>query len=83
SAKRFDLLDQVSTMRDIGVDALRISPTQTDMSGVIARFHQAITEPQSMTTNAQHINLVDADSHCNGYWFGQPGMDQRAIELNE
>ena len=80
SAKTYDLIDELPKMRDLGVTAVRISPTQVDMSGVIQGYHQAINEETAPTT---HIHLTDITpgSHCNGYWYGKPGMDQVETQI--
>ena len=82
SAKRYDLLDQIEVMREIGVDAVRISPTAPDMSEVIQRYNKAINASQ---TNAPEtggmISLIADDANCNGYWFGQPGMNHQTNQI--
>ena len=78
SAKCYDLMDQLGSMQAMGVDAVRISPTQEDMSDVIERFSEAIKTPEKATGR---ISLVDANDYCNGYWFGQPGMDQQQANV--
>lgn len=75
SAKCYDLIDQINVMQELGVDALRISPTSTDMSDVIQRYHQAIHSSEADTHG--FIPLIASDANCNGYWFGQPGMNQQ------
>ena len=77
SAKCYDLVDQMHVMRELGVDAVRISPTKPDMSNVIEKYHQAIITPEMVTMDG-FIPLMATKGNCNGYWFGQPGMSHQA-----
>lgn len=72
SASLYNLLGEWQTMQDIGVDIMRISPQSVDTLAVISRYHNALHD------QAEVINLVpehQLQSSCNGYWYGQPGMN--------
>lgn len=67
SAAHCDLLGEWQTMRDIGVDILRISPQHEGTEAVVWRYAETIA------ANEKPLMLIDADA-CNGYWFGAAGM---------
>ncbi len=73
SAKTYDLIGELAKMQQLGVTAVRISPTQLDMADTIERFSKAIAGESVANSN---IPLTDVTGACNGYWFGKPGMDQ-------
>lgn len=64
----YDLCSEVEEMQIMGVDILRLSPQLDGFSKVIDRFHQQLATPS--------VKTLIASDHCNGYWFGQPGMSQ-------
>jgi len=78
SAKVYNLVDQLDAMREIGVDVIRLSPQASDTQEVIALFdaarRRAITPRDAL---ARLRPLMPADG-CNGYWHGQPGLEQGA-----
>ncbi|TXR51429.1 U32 family peptidase [Reinekea thalattae] len=63
-----DLLDQVTTLDEMGVDSIRISPSQIDMEGIVTAYAQAIAG----NTGLQTPN--SSAPYCNGYWHGKEGM---------
>lgn len=72
SAAVYNLVYQIPDMASMGVDILRISPRKEGTKAVIDQFKAAIQQcEQDLPANA--IPIQDQD--CNGYWFGQPGMD--------
>ncbi|MBQ0712045.1 MAG: U32 family peptidase [Porticoccus sp.] len=73
SGQIYNLLDEYSAMAEIGVDIMRVSPKSTGTFEVLEQFSQAIL---GETISAQLIaSDVKNNEYCNGYWFGQPGMD--------
>ena len=73
SAQIYNLMDEYSNMADIGVDIMRISPTSSDTFEVVEQFSRAI---QGEAIPAHMIASDQKNSEfCNGYWFGQPGME--------
>lgn len=70
SGRVYDLLPQWQDMQELGVNILRISPQPTGTAERVQALHAAIHQ-------SQPLPAVDPLA-CNGYWFGQPGMDYRA-----
>lgn len=64
----YDLIPQLPEMKNMGVNVVRISPQSEGTGQIVQEFHEAIMTGQTQT------QLI-ARQHCNGYWFGQSGMD--------
>ncbi len=73
SAQIYNLMDEYSNMADIGVDIMRISPSSTGTIEVAEQFSRVIRGE----TIPAHLIASDMrnSEFCNGYWFGQPGME--------
>ena len=76
SARVYNLLDALEDLRTTGVDVLRLSPQAEHMGEVIALFDAA--RNQSLTPREAHARLqpLMPAQGCNGYWHGQPGLQQ-------
>ena len=76
SARVYNLVDQVQTMRAMGVDVVRVSPQSQHTGEVIALFdaarRQAVAPDEAL---ARSQPLMPAGG-CNGYWHGRPGLEQ-------
>lgn len=64
----YDLIPQVPEMAAMGVDVVRVSPQSKGTGQIIEQFSAAITQ-------GRPSSQLIARQHCNGYWFGQSGMD--------
>ncbi|HUG58354.1 MAG TPA: U32 family peptidase [Candidimonas sp.] len=75
SALVYTLLHELSTMRDMNVDVVRISPQSQYMANVVDLFYGVINErldPNDAFDQLQPLMPADA---CNGYWHGKPGLE--------
>ena len=68
SGSTYNLLNEWQKMQDMGVDIMRISPQLENTPQLISRFAETIR------TGVSPLSLVEEDQ-CNGYWYGNPGMD--------
>lgn len=72
SAATYNLLGECQRMQNLGVDIMRISPQSAGTQDVIQRYYNTLNHNDcSIPLLAEEILRED----CNGYWFGQPGMD--------
>jgi len=72
SAQSYNLLHEVPTMRELGIDILRVSPQPTFTTEIVAAFDAARRgEPAQANVAWNPDGLVD------GYWFGDAGIAQR------
>lgn len=69
-----NLLSVVERLRELNVDVLRISPQDENMDSIIHAFRASIDNDKS------NIELqTPEEGWCNGYWYGQPGLDWKTI----
>lgn len=72
SGQIYNLLDEYSTMAEIGVDIMRVSPKSTGTFEVLEQFNRAV---RGEGATAQLIaSDLNNEEFCNGYWYGLPGM---------
>jgi len=72
SAQTYNLLHEVPTLAEMGVDVLRISPQPTYTGDIVAAFDAARNgQPAAASSAWNPEGLVD------GYWFGDAGIAQR------
>lgn len=74
SYRVLNLVDAVPDMRDLGVDAVRLSPQPERMDEVIAAF-RAARDGATPANVAAMLNPVLPAAACNGYWHGRPGLE--------
>jgi len=70
SAQTYSLLDEVPTMRKMGIDIVRLSPQKHHMPEIIAAFAAAGT-PQAVATDT---SAWSESGLVNGYWHGDAGI---------
>lgn len=78
SARVHNLLPELSAMRNMGVDVVRISPQARHTVRIVELFQAVIQgRTQAAVANAELLGLMP-EKPCNGYWYGQPGLEQVA-----
>lgn len=81
SAKTCNLISVLPELIDLGVDVLRISPPSVHSEKIIETFYQCIHSDYSIEkANKEFASLMPAAGSCNGYWYGENGMDYKEIE---
>jgi collagenase-like PrtC family protease len=71
SAQSYNLLAEVPTLKQMGIDILRLSPQPEHMPAIIAAFDAARhAQPAASQAAWNPCGLVD------GYWFGDAGIAQ-------
>ncbi|HAT32568.1 MAG TPA: U32 family peptidase [Janthinobacterium sp.] len=76
SALVYNLVHEVATMRELGVDVARISPQSTDTERVIAVFDQARRRQLEGAAARAQIEAWQPGASCDGYWYGKPGLER-------
>ena len=76
SARVYNLVDQVATMDEIGVDVVRLSPQSIDTQDVIAVFDAARRRAIAPADALRKLEALMPAAGCNGYWHGQPGQER-------
>ncbi len=74
SYRVLNLTEALPDMRDLGIDAVRLSPQAERMEEVIALFRAALAGTAQADIAAALAPLLPAAA-CNGYWHGRPGLE--------
>ena len=80
SARVYNLLPELGSMRNLGVDVVRISPQSAHTLQIVNAFHQVIHHQQSAADAMQTILPLMPDQACNGFWYGKPGLEQQVAQ---
>ena len=83
SAHTANLLAELPTMRELGVDIVRISPQSQQMEQVIALFHQALSDTLSPADASTQLAALMPVGPCDGYWHGKAGMAAPSAQPNQ
>jgi len=84
SAKTCNLIDQLDELKRLKVDILRISPPSQHCEKIIDLFYRCLHHDYSYQQASQELQrLMPAGGSCNGYWYGQSGMDFYPAELSQ
>ena len=76
SAKVYNLVGAMEEMQALGVHVLRISPQSTETDKIVALFDEARHGRVPPAEAQERMQALMPDKGCNGYWYGQPGLDQ-------
>ena len=74
SANSLNLIGQVETMREIGVDIIRVSPQFTDTRKIIKIFKNRAENLIDSNAATEKLRLLNSGPYCDGYWFEKEGM---------
>lgn len=77
SALVYNLIREVASLRDMGVDVLRISPQSAHTTDIVALFHSVMHDNKTAADAFDQILPLMPAGPCNGYWHGKPGLEYR------
>lgn len=78
-----NLIKAIEQMKQLDVDIVRLSPQANNMQNVVTMFRQAIDKTISQTEIDAWLTQSATTEHwCNGYWYGQPGMNWHKQNYN-
>jgi O2-independent ubiquinone biosynthesis protein UbiV len=77
SSRVYNLVNELGSMRELGVDVVRLSPQSQHTEDIIALFHAVLTQQTSSTAALQSMQALMPDQTCNGYWYGKPGLEHQ------
>lgn len=80
SAQTNNLLAELAELRELKVDVLRISPQAQGTETVIESFAACLSGQRDPLEAAQALNAALPYGACAGYWQGQAGLKQVAVE---
>lgn len=83
SAATSNLIEALPEMEKLGVDVVRLSP-QSHHMGVVVEAFAAVRDGKISTSEGQaRVARVAIGELCNGYWYGEAGMDWHAADVDE
>ncbi|OGT20981.1 MAG: U32 family peptidase [Gammaproteobacteria bacterium RBG_16_57_12] len=75
SAQSYNLLTELGTLGEMGIDVLRIIPQREHTADIIRLFHNCIAGRRHPDTALAELRTLTTDVLCDGYWHGSPGID--------
>lgn len=75
SARTLNLIGELATLRELGVDVLRISPQLEGTEGVVACLEAAVRGAEAPDEAAARAAVFAAAGTCDGYWHGRAGLE--------
>ncbi len=76
SALVYNLIGDLDSLKNAGVDVVRISPQSKLSAAIIRLFRDRIEQRVSRENAVQQMESMMPEAACNGYWHGRPGMEQ-------
>jgi collagenase-like PrtC family protease len=76
SGETYNLVNEISELRVLGVDVLRLSPQAQGMLEIVDVFRNVMDGHQESSAAAAMLEPYQAYGSCDGYWHGAPGMNR-------
>lgn len=76
SAQTYNLLPALAELQALRVEVLRISPQAENTMTVLETFAACLQGKRATSEAAQTLNAALVFGACDGYWQGQPGLQQ-------
>ena len=76
SALVYNLIGELDSLRDLGVNVVRISPQSEHTAEIVQLFHDCKDQRVTPELALQKMERLMPAAACNGYWHGRPGMEQ-------
>jgi O2-independent ubiquinone biosynthesis protein UbiV len=83
SARTYCLIDQLPRLEQLGVDILRLSPQLQGMTEIIDLVDKVRHHRLEPALAAESLNDHMPTGPCDGYWYGDAGMDIQGTDLQE
>ncbi len=83
SALTNNLIEELGSMQALNVDVVRINPQSQHTMQIIDAFAQVLSNKQPASNFIQELKNYAPTGLCDGYWFGQAGMDKTSIPLKQ
>lgn len=77
SALVYNLLGEMESLSELGVDVLRISPQPEHTAEIVGLFRDCMERRIDPEQALQQSAGLMPEAACNGYWHGRAGLEQR------
>jgi collagenase-like PrtC family protease len=81
SARFYNLMSELGSMQELGVDVVRISPQSQHTADVAKLFHDVLAQQTPIEVAETALAKLTPEQACNGYWYGKPGMEQHSATV--
>jgi len=81
SSRVYNLVAELEGMEQLGVDVVRVSPQPFHTEKILALFRQRLDNSLTGHEAGQMMARLMPDEACDGYWHGQPGIEQVGIPI--
>ena len=82
SATPCNLLAAAPSMREMGIDVLRISPLENGTEEAVRAFRDVLDGTLTVEEGEKAIEGLAPEGWCNGYWYGEAGMVWQDADLD-
>ena len=79
SSRVYNLAAELEGMEQLGVDVVRVSPQPFHTEKILALFRLRLDGSLTGPEAGQQMARLMPDEACDGYWHGQPGIEQVGI----
>ena len=76
SSSIYNLMAELESMKQIGVDVVRVSPQPLHTKEILSVFHKKIEGTLTDTEAKLEMARLMADEPCDGYWHEKAGIEQ-------
>jgi collagenase-like PrtC family protease len=76
SGETYNLVNEISELRALEVDVLRLSPQAQGMFEIMDAFRSVTDGNRESSAAAAMLEPYQAFGPCDGYWYGAPGMNR-------
>lgn len=83
SARTCNLINELDDLIKLKLDVLRISPQAQHTEKVIDIFADCIHRNKALTDASDLLETLMPVGSCNGYWYGEAGMDHNSDHIQD
>ena len=76
SGETYNLVNEISELRALGVDVLRLAPQAQGMFEIVDAFRSVMDGHRESSAVAAILKPYQVYGSCDGYWYGAPGMNR-------
>jgi len=73
-----NLIDELPSLQNMGVDILRLSPQSRHMPQIVQLYRDVLNGTISSLRALDEMRAFMPAERCNGFWYGKPGLIQEA-----
>jgi collagenase-like PrtC family protease len=81
SARTYCLIDQLPRLEQLGVDIIRLSPQLQGMAEIIDLFDGVRNQQLEPALAAETLYKYMPTGSCDGYWYGDAGMNIQGMNI--